>query len=220
MKKKISKSISIIVMSLALLLTSCQSEQSNSIAEITDINTDNSDDVKQILKQDFENYQIDENFNDTLLSISNRENSSQSLMYERIGTGDPSKSNGSIIVNFDKVVDITNSNFLSMQIKDTQGNNTVKMSLIDINGDESNFSWVDLSKTKKNTWVELVAPLSQFNNVDTKNIIGVRIGQWNKGVYYLDDIQFIKESKTVSNKITIVPPMIQILFFLKFNTVI
>ncbi|MFI3254913.1 MAG: chitobiase/beta-hexosaminidase C-terminal domain-containing protein [Eubacteriales bacterium] len=177
---------------LCLLLSSCQSNNEASpvpleeeIIEITGI------------PQDFEAFVLEEtSFPNVLLSLSEEGyESTQSLVYQRQSTGDPQKSEGSALIYFDHTVDASDTAFLLFYIKDTQGSNTMKIALVDEDGKESNFDWVDVSTTKKDTWVPYTVPMSQFSGIDRSRLTGIRIGQWHEGVYYLDDIQFAQEGE-------------------------
>ncbi|MBS4178722.1 chitobiase/beta-hexosaminidase C-terminal domain-containing protein [Lederbergia citrea] len=117
---------------------------------------------------------------------------SQSLKYEVESSGDPSVSKGSISVkSIGEVVDATGMEYLVFYIKDTQGSNTIKVSLTDSSGKSTEFGWKAMS-TKKNQWVRYEVPMSSFTGIDFFNITDVRIGQWNEGVYYIDQVFFAK----------------------------
>lgn len=115
-----------------------------------------------------------------------------SLKYIVEQSGSPEKDKGSAIVNFNKHVDVSCLKYLIFYIKDTQGSNTMKISLIDANGNESDFGadgWKE-NKTVKNQWSQYYVLLDDFSGVNKEKISGLRIGQWNKGTYYIDSVYF------------------------------
>ncbi|MBS4197118.1 chitobiase/beta-hexosaminidase C-terminal domain-containing protein [Lederbergia citri] len=116
----------------------------------------------------------------------------QSLKYGVLASGDPSVSKGSIrIKSMGQPVDATGMEYFVFYIKDTQGSNTIKISLTDSHGKSTDFGWKAMS-TKKNEWVRYEVPMSSFSGIDFASISEVRIGQWNEGVYYIDQLFFAK----------------------------
>ena len=61
--------------------------------------------------------------------------------------------------------------------------------MIDTDGKESDFGWRSPTTTK-DKWVQYCIKVSDFNKIDKTKIAGIRIGEWNAGTYYLDDIYF------------------------------
>jgi prepilin-type processing-associated H-X9-DG protein len=58
--------------------------------------------------------------------------------------GDPKTDSGSIkFSSKNGAIDVTNSLKLVFKMKDTQGNHGYKISLVDINGNGTNFAWAD-----------------------------------------------------------------------------
>ncbi|MCU9612692.1 cellulase family glycosylhydrolase [Caldibacillus lycopersici] len=120
-----------------------------------------------------------------------------SLKYEVLASGDPNETAGSIsIAAKDGAVDASAMKYLIFSINDTQGSNTIKVSLTDASGKSTSFGWQSPSTTK-NTWVYYQIPLSNFSGIDLANVSEVRIGQWNSGVYYIDDIYFSTKNPPV-----------------------
>ncbi|MBS4202184.1 chitobiase/beta-hexosaminidase C-terminal domain-containing protein [Bacillus sp. FJAT-49732] len=116
----------------------------------------------------------------------------QSLKYEVLSSGDPSVSKASIsIKSKGQPVDATGMEYFVFYIKDTQGNNTIKISLTDSSGKSTDLGWKAMS-TKKNEWVRYEVPMSSFSGIDFSKISEVRIGQWNEGIYYIDQLFFAK----------------------------
>lgn len=114
----------------------------------------------------------------------------QSLKYEVETSGDPTIESGSISFKAsEKAVDASESNYLIFHIKDTQGSNTLKVSLTDSNGQASNFEWQAVS-TEKNKWIQYHVPLDSIRGIDQSSITEIRVGQWNEGIYYIDHVYF------------------------------
>ena len=113
----------------------------------------------------------------------------QSLKYVKTKGEAASTSKGSIKIDFNHAVNAADLKYLIFYIKDTQGSNTLQVSLIDTDGKESDFGWRSPSTTK-DKWVQYCIKVSDFNKIDKTKIAGIRIGEWNAGTYYLDDIYF------------------------------
>jgi hypothetical protein len=119
--------------------------------------------------------------------------STQCVKFSFQGTGDPGDSSQCVNVQSmdGKPVDATQFKFLIFYIKDTQGANTHKVTLVDETGGVWN-GWVDV-KSKKDNWVKITMPLRQASGVDIAAIKEIRIGEWNAGTYYIDDLFFTVE---------------------------
>lgn len=114
----------------------------------------------------------------------------QSLKYEVEASGDPTIESGSISFTASKkAVDASESDYLIFYIKDTQGSNTLKVSITDSNGQSSNFEWQAVS-TEKDKWIQYHVPLDSIRGIDQSSITEIRIGQWNEGIYYIDHAYF------------------------------
>ncbi|WP_062350643.1 chitobiase/beta-hexosaminidase C-terminal domain-containing protein [Bacillus kwashiorkori] len=121
----------------------------------------------------------------------------KSLKYEVLSSGDPRENEGSIVISSQNgPVDVSSLRYFIFSIKDTQGSNTLKVSLIDENEKETSFSWQSQS-TKKDSWVYYQIPVSNFTGVDLTKITKVRVGQWNSGTYYLDNLYFSDKNPPV-----------------------
>lgn len=153
-----------------------------------------------IMFQDFEGE--DEAFLETLLASGALTDQDvfagdQSLKYERQASGDPQEAEGSIrIVSGNGPVDASQYENLSFSIKDTQGSNTLKLSLTDSDGNSTPFAWQTPSTTK-DEWVYYQVPVSQFSGIDLTSITGITIGQWNAGTYLIDDVYFSNQKPSV-----------------------
>lgn len=113
----------------------------------------------------------------------------QSLKYQKNKSEGASVNKGSIKIDFNHAVNVEGLKYFAFYIKDTQGSNTMQISLIDGHGKESSFGWRSPS-TVKNKWVQYYVKVSDFTGIDKTQITGVRLGQWNSGDYYIDDIYF------------------------------
>lgn len=157
-------------------------------------------DSTEILFQDFEDgddvFTVTDNVK---ASITDEDayQSTQSLKYEVVNSDDPTSKSGSIsIKSIEDPIDVTESKYLTFYIKDTQGSNTLKVSITDNNGQSSDFEWKSAS-TKKDKWTKYHIPMASFDSVDKSNINEIRIGQWNKGIYYIDNIYFTDTTPTL-----------------------
>lgn len=118
------------------------------------------------------------------------------LLYSVGSSGSPEKDRGSVVINsMNGPIDTRSLNYLIFYIKDTQGSNSMKVSLIDEDGNETDYGasgWYDL-KTSKDKWKQYYVVLDgRKGTVDRSRITGVRIGQWNAGKYYIDNVYFDK----------------------------
>ena len=107
----------------------------------------------------------------------------QSLKYVKTKSEAASTSKGSIKIDFNHAVNAADLKYLIFYIKDTQGSNTLQVSLIDTDGKESDFGWRSPSTTK-DKWVQYCIKVSDFNKIDKTKIAGIRIGEWNAGTYF------------------------------------
>lgn len=146
-----------------------------------------------VLFQDFEGESIPFSVADNVegsLTDDEAYEGNQSLKYEVKSGGDPTVESGSIsFKSIEESVDASESEYLVFYIKDTQGSNTLKVSVTDSTGKSSGFEWKD-TNTEKNKWVQYNVPMNSFRDIDKSNISEIRIGQWNDGVYYIDDVYF------------------------------
>ncbi|MBN1412383.1 MAG: hypothetical protein JW969_16165 [Spirochaetales bacterium] len=122
-------------------------------------------------------------------------NSTQCAKLSFETTGDPGESSQCVIVtsNDGSAIDTSDYSYLNFYILDTQGANTHKVTVLDES--EAIWSgWVDI-KSKKNTWVKITLSLRALSSLDRKAIKEIRIGEWNAGTYFFDNIYF-SEKKT------------------------
>ena len=102
-------------------------------------------------------------------------------------TKDPETDSNTLRFHLKDTVDFSKSSFLSFYIKDLQGNNTHKVTIIDKNGNISS-RWIDI-RSIYGEWIRIDAPLRDFSGeIDLKEVTEIRIGEWNKGSYLFDRI--------------------------------
>lgn len=118
-----------------------------------------------------------------------KHNGVQSLKYVKKVSEGTSKTNGSVKIDFNHAVNVSDLKYLIFYIKDTQGSNTMQISLIDADGKESSYDWRSPS-TSKNKWAQYYVKLSDISGIDKTKVTGIRLGQWNAGTYYIDDVYF------------------------------
>lgn len=126
--------------------------------------------------------------------VQDEERNSKVLEYRVLDSDSPEIHNGAIQINSEYPVDVSHLNYLIFYIKDTQGSNNMKLSLIDKNGNETDFGaagWRDGLNTKNNEWSQYYVALEDLTGaIDLTAVTGVRIGQWNAGTYYIDSVYF------------------------------
>ena len=93
----------------------------------------------------------------------------------------------SLVITKETSVDVSNYKYLTFWIKDN-GTNSAKVHLIDASGNATSGNWTGNVTAGK--WSQLSVSLDQFKNIDLSKITGVVIGEWNKGSYLIDDVQF------------------------------
>lgn len=126
--------------------------------------------------------------------VNDEERGSGVLEYRVLESSSPEINNGSVEIKADRPIDVSNLNYLIFYIKDTQGENNMKLSLIDESGAETDFGaagWREGLNTKQGEWMQYYVPIEDLSgNVDLTAITGVRVGQWNAGTYYIDSVYF------------------------------
>ncbi len=83
-------------------------------------------------------------------------------------------------------IDASSSNYLMFSVKDTQGANTIKVTFVDTNN--ATWSGWTSAKSVQNQWTKIAFPLSSVSGIDKSKIKEIRIGEWNSGIYYFDDL--------------------------------
>lgn len=82
--------------------------------------------------------------------------------------------------------DTTGYSYLDFFVKDTVKSNTIKVTLVDTNNNVSSL-WTSTGSVL-NVWTKISVPLGSFSGVNLSAIKEIRLGEWNKGTYYFDDI--------------------------------
>jgi len=103
-------------------------------------------------------------------------------------SGDPGTTANSVKVSpqLGSSVDATGKNVLIFFVKDTQGSNTHKVTIMD----SANAVWSGWTTESSvlNQWTKITLPLSGVSGINKAAIKEIRIGEWNSGTYYIDDI--------------------------------
>ncbi|WP_152393369.1 S-layer homology domain-containing protein [Paenibacillus guangzhouensis] len=85
-------------------------------------------------------------------------------------------------------IDASDFNYLVFYVKDMQGSNTVDVTFVNADGTVSTDNWTDVASVK-GQWTKVYLPLSK-TSVDLRSLKEIRLGEWNPGTYYFDDIYF------------------------------
>ena len=94
---------------------------------------------------------------------------------------DPQDAFNAIRFRLQESADCTSYSYLTFFIRDLQGSNTHKVTLIDAAG-ASVSAWVDVPSVHEQ-WTRINVPLSMYEGIDLKNLSEIRIGEWNSGAY-------------------------------------
>ncbi|WP_233566878.1 GDSL-type esterase/lipase family protein [Cohnella endophytica] len=105
-------------------------------------------------------------------------------------SGDPGTTSNSVKITPQAggSVDATGQSLLNFFIKDTQGSNTIRVTIVD----SANATWNGwtTSSSVQNQWTKISLPLGSVTGINKAAIKEIRIGEWNTGVYYVDDLYF------------------------------
>jgi aryl-phospho-beta-D-glucosidase BglC (GH1 family) len=106
------------------------------------------------------------------------------------GSGDPGTSSNCVNVTpqSGSSIDVSSKNYLIFFVKDTQGANTIKVTIIDT----SNATWSGWTSAQsaQNQWTKISVALSSVSGINKAAIKEIRLGEWNAGTYYFDDMYF------------------------------
>lgn len=97
---------------------------------------------------------------------------------------DPSYNFNAISYKLKEITDFTSYTYITFHIRDLQGSNTHKVTLIDESGKVFS-TWVDIPSVH-NEWTRINCPLSMFESIDLERVSEIRIGEWNSGDYLFD----------------------------------
>jgi len=97
---------------------------------------------------------------------------------------DPKENMNAIRFQLQESTDCTSYLYLTFFIKDLQGSNTHKVTLIDDAG-KLYSTWVDIPSVY-GEWTRINVPLSMFSSIDLSRLCEIRIGEWNSGDYLFD----------------------------------
>lgn len=99
---------------------------------------------------------------------------------------DPQDNMNGICYTLQESADCTSYLYLTFFIKDLQGSNTHKVTLVDASGN-AHSTWVDVPSVY-GEWTRINAPLSLFTGVDLTQLSEIRIGEWNSGDYLFENL--------------------------------
>jgi glucosylceramidase len=103
-------------------------------------------------------------------------------------SGDPGTSSNCVNVTpqSGSSIDASSKNYLIFFVKDTQGANTIKVTIIDT----SNATWSGWTSAQsvQNQWTKISVALSSVSGINKAAIKEIRLGEWNAGTYYFDDM--------------------------------
>ena len=99
---------------------------------------------------------------------------------------DPSYIMNAISYTLQESADAMPYKYITFYIKDLQGSNTHKVTLMDADGKFVSL-WVDIPSVY-NEWTRINCPLSMFSGIDLGRLLEVRIGEWNSGDYLFDKL--------------------------------
>ena len=99
---------------------------------------------------------------------------------------DPQDKMNAIRYTLQESADCTSYLYLTFFVKDLQGSNTHKVTLMDAKG-KSFSTWVDIPSVHKQ-WTRINVPLSMFSSIDLSCLAEIRIGEWNSGAYLIENL--------------------------------
>lgn len=99
---------------------------------------------------------------------------------------DPSFAANAISYTLQESYDFMSYNYITFFIKDLQGSNTHKVTLIDEHGQLIS-TWVDVPSVY-GEWTRVNVPLSMFDGIDLSRVREIRIGEWNSGDYLFNKL--------------------------------
>jgi hypothetical protein len=137
----------------------------------------------------FNNFDTNQGYSAGANATTTYNSSGQNIKLITSVAGDPGNANQCVKVVPQTGVSIDASTFANFTfwIEDTQGNNTVKVTMIDTN----NAVWSGWTTAAvQNTWVGISLSMSSVTGINKGAIKEIRIGEWNKGTYYVDGLQF------------------------------
>ncbi|TCW32615.1 Ig-like protein group 2 [Thermohydrogenium kirishiense] len=167
------------------------------------INAEAATDSSTLLYNDFENGLGFSGGAGTTVTIDNTEsanaNESQSIKMtvksDNSGWPDVQGNYVDVTTETGTYVDASAYSYIIFYVKDMVGSNGIEMTITSQDG-KSYKSWIgDIGGTEKSNggkWTKMIAPLKPFsdNGVDLTKIIKLRLGEYNSGIYYFDDIYF------------------------------
>ena len=108
--------------------------------------------------------------------------------------GDPGTSGSCVVITpqSSSSFDASAEGYLIFFVKDTQGANTVKVTITDASG--ATWSGWTSAQSVQNQWTKISVPLSSVSGINKSAISSIKLGEWNSGTYYFDDVYFSANS--------------------------
>ncbi|MGI6315938.1 MAG: glycoside hydrolase family 5 protein [Christensenellales bacterium] len=118
-------------------------------------------------------------------------------------SADPGTDRGCVIFYPEKgeAADATGYAWLIFYIRDMQGANTHRLTIVDADGGMWS-GWVETSSVYRK-WTRIAAPLAAVNGVDLSAVKEIRIGEWNSGTYYIDSLFFTAQESDTAAGLTL-----------------
>jgi hypothetical protein len=151
----------------------------------------------------FNNFDTSQGFSAGANATTSYNSSGQNIKLTTSVSGDPGNANQCVKVVPQTGASVDASMFANFTfwIDDTQGNNTVKVTMVDT----SNALWSGWTTAAvQNTWGGISLPMSSVTGINKGAIKEIRIGEWNKGTYYVDGLQFDTPINAASGGKTII----------------
>lgn len=102
-------------------------------------------------------------------------------------SGSPSTAGAnSALITLAQPLNLSSASSLNFWVFDTEGNNTVYVTLGDTSGKKAG-AWTVGSSVQDN-WVQLSLPLSAFSGINLGAISTIELGEWNAGTYYFSNL--------------------------------
>ena len=138
----------------------------------------------------FNNFDLNQGYSAGPNATVSYNSSGQNVMLTTTVSADPGNANqcAKVVPQTGTSINASGYTYFTFWIDDTQGNNTVKVTMVDTNNAVWS-GWTSTASTK-NVWVGLTLAMSGVTGINKAAIKEIRIGEWNSGTYYIDGLQF------------------------------
>ena len=108
-------------------------------------------------------------------------------------SGDPGTSANCAVITPESgsSLDVSAEKDLAFFVKDTEGANSVKVTVTDTSG--AVWSGYTSGQSVQNQWTQLSVPLSSVSGINKTAISSIKLGEFNSGTYYFDDLYFCSD---------------------------